>query len=418
MGNSQAAVSTSGFGTGHGDSKNRHGNADHVAVSMEIRDSGEVGFGGDGWGDCGVAGDGKLRRQVFLRLVFTKIGDIDTVRECFDASVYLEAQWREPSLDFGVANDRNAGGASSAAASDVAPSESNAATCHWHPDLYIDNSIGDLMHRRDRELSRNSSGEAFVLERHSLRGRFFERMELWHFPFDTQDITVTVCSNLPEAAVELQEMPDKPSRVFTSTFTDEQEWSLHTHVEASKTSVISDSQIGPRQRPAVQFSTRATRRATFYVVNIWFVSFILCMLALCVFGIDRQNLQGRLQLSFILLLTTVTFKFVIANHIPRVSYLTMLDKAVMHNLLFLVLLSIWHSVASLFPATHSLQANEKYAIIVFAGVYVLGICVILLQIVFGALKRKKLMDEKDLQYQMSTRNQISPFDEAENGESP
>uniref|UniRef100_A0A1I8H246 Neur_chan_LBD domain-containing protein n=1 Tax=Macrostomum lignano TaxID=282301 RepID=A0A1I8H246_9PLAT len=380
MGNSQAAVSTSGFGTGHGDSKNRHGNADHVAVSMEIRDSGEVGFGGDGWGDCGVAGDGKLRRQVFLRLVFTKIGDIDTVRECFDASVYLEAQWREPSLDFGVANDRNAGGASSAAASDVAPSESNAATCHWHPDLYIDNSIGDLMHRRDRELSRNSSGEAFVLERHSLRGRFFERMEL--------------------------------------TFTDEQEWSLHTHVEASKTSVISDSQIGPRQRPAVQFSTRATRRATFYVVNIWFVSFILCMLALCVFGIDRQNLQGRLQLSFILLLTTVTFKFVIANHIPRVSYLTMLDKAVMHNLLFLVLLSIWHSVASLFPATHSLQANEKYAIIVFAGVYVLGICVILLQIVFGALKRKKLMDEKDLQYQMSTRNQISPFDEAENGESP
>uniref|UniRef100_A0A1I8I915 Neur_chan_memb domain-containing protein n=1 Tax=Macrostomum lignano TaxID=282301 RepID=A0A1I8I915_9PLAT len=196
------------------------------------------------------------------------------------------------------------------------------------------------------------------------------------------------------------EMPDKPSRVFTSTFTDEQEWSLHTHVEASKTSVISDSQIGPRQRPAVQFSTRATRRATFYVVNIWFVSFILCMLALCVFGIDRQNLQGRLQLSFILLLTTVTFKFVIANHIPRVSYLTMLDKAVMHNLLFLVLLSIWHSVASLFPATHSLQANEKYAIIVFAGVYVLGICVILLQIVFGALRRKKLMDEKDLQYQV------------------
>uniref|UniRef100_A0A1I8F1J5 Neur_chan_LBD domain-containing protein n=1 Tax=Macrostomum lignano TaxID=282301 RepID=A0A1I8F1J5_9PLAT len=354
---------------------------------MEIRDSGEVGFGGATrlGGDCGVAGDGKLRRQVFLRLVFTKIGDIDTVRECFDASVYLEAQWREPSLDFGVANDRNAGGASSAAASDVAPSESNAATCHWHPDLYIDNSIGDLMHRRDRELSRNSSGEAFVLERHSLRGRFFERMELWHFPFDTQDITVTVCSNLPEAAVELQEMPDKPSRVFTSTFTDEQEWSLHTHVEASKTSVISDSQIGPRQRPAVQFSTRATRRATFYVVNIWFVSFILCMLALCVFGIDRQNLQGRLQLSFILLLTTVTFKFVIANHIPRVSYLTMLDKAVMHNLLFLVLLSIWHSVASLFPATHSLQANEKYAIIVFAGVYVLGICVILLQIVFGTL---------------------------------
>ena len=40
-----------------------------------------------------------LQRIVYVRVVFVKIGDIDTVKECFEANIYLEATWREPMLD-------------------------------------------------------------------------------------------------------------------------------------------------------------------------------------------------------------------------------------------------------------------------------------------------------------------------------
>ena len=37
--------------------------------------------------------------SVYVRLVFLKIGDVDTVNEQFAASLYLEYRWHEPLLD-------------------------------------------------------------------------------------------------------------------------------------------------------------------------------------------------------------------------------------------------------------------------------------------------------------------------------
>ena len=37
--------------------------------------------------------------EVSIRMVFLKLGEIDTVRENFQADVYIEAQWKEPALN-------------------------------------------------------------------------------------------------------------------------------------------------------------------------------------------------------------------------------------------------------------------------------------------------------------------------------
>ena len=50
----------------------------------------------------------------------------------------------------------------------------------------------------------------------------------------------------------------------------------------------------------------------------------ICSLAFGTFTVELELPQNRLQLSFILLLTTITFKFVVSQTLPRISYLTYL----------------------------------------------------------------------------------------------
>jgi len=36
---------------------------------------------------------------VYIQVVFIKLGEIDTVKETFSADVFIQARWREPTLD-------------------------------------------------------------------------------------------------------------------------------------------------------------------------------------------------------------------------------------------------------------------------------------------------------------------------------
>jgi len=40
-----------------------------------------------------------LQVTVYIRVVFLKIGEIDTLKENFMADAFIQARWREPALD-------------------------------------------------------------------------------------------------------------------------------------------------------------------------------------------------------------------------------------------------------------------------------------------------------------------------------
>jgi hypothetical protein len=42
---------------------------------------------------------GVRQKTVYIRVVFMKLGEIDTVKESFTADVFIQARWREPALD-------------------------------------------------------------------------------------------------------------------------------------------------------------------------------------------------------------------------------------------------------------------------------------------------------------------------------
>ena len=36
---------------------------------------------------------------MYIQVVFIKLGEIDTIKETFSADVFIQARWREPTLD-------------------------------------------------------------------------------------------------------------------------------------------------------------------------------------------------------------------------------------------------------------------------------------------------------------------------------
>jgi len=60
------------------------------------------------------------------------------------------------------------------------------------------------------------------------------------------------------------------------------------------------------------------------------VQFFICSMSFATFAVHFKKAENRLQLTFILLLTTITFKFAVNQSLPRISYLTYLVSVLFH----------------------------------------------------------------------------------------
>jgi hypothetical protein len=130
----------------------------------------------------------------------------------------------------------------------------------WSPQLYIENGIGDMKeeirhkleivertnvdninHETDKNNNNNVTNQSIssnltvkVIEMRKIRGIFYERLELYDFPMDMQELSVTLTSKLSFSEVDLVESKEEACSINTSEFLDQQEWDLFEHVKTSK----------------------------------------------------------------------------------------------------------------------------------------------------------------------------------------
>jgi len=58
---------------------------------------------------------------------------------------------------------------------------------YWNPKIYVDNTVDDPQQTVGHTVIYDvNAWEAYIVERHRLKGTFLENLELFHFPFDTQ----------------------------------------------------------------------------------------------------------------------------------------------------------------------------------------------------------------------------------------
>ncbi|VUZ51463.1 unnamed protein product, partial [Hymenolepis diminuta] len=95
---------------------------------------------------------------VEVRVVFLKIGEIDTLKEFYQADAFLQTKWREPKLD------------------SKPPEELGTVDLerYWNPLCYIDNILSETKEVQWLSTTVGQGGEVYIIERRRIKGVFLE----------------------------------------------------------------------------------------------------------------------------------------------------------------------------------------------------------------------------------------------------
>ncbi len=167
-------------------------------------------------------------------------------------------------------------------------------------------------------------------------------------------------------------------------FSDQQKWTLHNYVHcenhASYDIEVFDSTEdlygeNKKKSPKISATCYATRHPQYYFWNAFFLIFIITIMSFSVFSIDYKMAQTRLQGVFTLVLTSISFRWVVNRSLPTVSYLTSLDAYAIANIVLLCLKAFAHaSLNVLFENPEQAKlANLLYFTIFFAIFIIINI---------------------------------------------
>jgi hypothetical protein len=102
--------------------------------------------------------------------------------------------------------------------------------------------------------------------------------------------------------------------------------------------------------------------------------FLITVLGFVPFAFDPNSPQFRCQVTGLLLLTSVNFRWIVTQRLPSVAYLTSLDKYAIGSLLCLVIFCCWHSIigSTVITSDNSLKKSiDTYVLYGAASYYVL-----------------------------------------------
>jgi len=189
-----------------------------------------------------------------------------------------------------------------------------------------------------------------------------EEMELERFPFDRQYLTLRICIRTKEFRC-LSEPPDHvPNRLNMRTMA----------VYTCSPSIAGWSSMPPvvgfckaagqSDDLRITVSLRVERQYSYWLYNIVLAIFLIVGLAPIAFCIPPDAISDRMGVILTLLLTLVTFKFIIASETPKTSTITLLDKYILLGYFMLLLVVIQTMVLLLFPEEKWISINRNSAL--------------------------------------------------------
>lgn len=167
-------------------------------------------------------------------------------------------------------------------------------------------------------------------------GVFMEDMELAGFPFDTQDLTVHLRANKTT-----QEEIWGPSCSDTNTlFTMPLKYLVMDEWEM-KGAVVEFGQTDPAESKSgsvystMKICLKIQRRWASYFYRIFVILALINFASLYCFSISPDEVADRGAHIFTIFLTAVAFQFVIQSELPKLPYLTALDKYILLSYFFI-----------------------------------------------------------------------------------
>ncbi|CAF0923982.1 unnamed protein product [Adineta steineri] len=361
-------------------------------------------------------------QTVYVRLMFSRIGEIDTLNEKYQAQASIEARWQVeidkllPDLSPEDQTRLTAG---------KSVSLLKYAASHWTPQLYIENAIGDLKEQiRYTAKKYRQDNQVYVCEHRDIKGAFWEKLELHHFPSDVQDLSVSVGSMLYNDRVLLAPDPHNGSGVNLEAFVDQQEWQLYAYVDSTQRfidefdlhSAANDeddeaSSSEDRKRSIITITCHAARRSHYFYWNGYSLIFFIMLSSYTLFLIPPHQMANRIQSGCTLLLTSITFRWTVNRSLPTISYLTSLDIYGILGIVYLVINVIWHAAIGglLFENVPGFVSKpdlklvkiDRIAFCVSFAIFVIAHILLLIWLYCVPLKHRRDMQKRDDQLKLA-----------------
>ena len=243
-----------------------------------------------------VAGDGATEIRVGTYLI--DIPRIDDADQSFVADIFMRYEWNDPRL----ANDG------------VAPCTVRAAQI-WIPNVWIVNQrsvqrqMGDVAEVRP-------DGTVRYIQR--VYGTYSQPLDLTHFPFDNQELIVTLVARFNPENLKL--------------VMDEQLFAVAEQLSNPNWSIgIPDAETGEYQMTPGRSITQlkilfaAERHSGYYVWKLIVPLTIVVFMSWAVFWVSPENTAPRIALAGTSMLTLIAFRLAITSSLPPIPYLTDFD---------------------------------------------------------------------------------------------
>jgi len=251
---------------------------------------------------------------VEISLVLHGINEIDDERETVEFTGVLITTWRDPRIAF----DPAAAGAEEKVYQ--GGYQFNEVATGWYPQVVLVNESG-LFDSSGVVLRVRPDGTSQLLQ--TVNAIAEVELDMTRFPFDRQrfDLVFQVLDAPPDEVL----LRPMPGTAHAPDLDDNiPQWSI-TDVTQTVRERFAPYVLGDGASPELVVSVHAERKSFFVRRLIVLPLVVIVMLSFSVFWMDRSSLGDRISVSFIGILTAVTYQLVLSDSLPRISYFTLMQ---------------------------------------------------------------------------------------------
>lgn len=270
--------------------------------------------------------------KVYVGLFLIDLVSIDDVHQAFTADFYVVARWSDPRL--AITNPSKSQMVRNFDVEDI-----------WHPRTYIINQR-KLSKLIDEYFRVDPGGNVLYVQR--FIGELSAVLDLKNFPFDEQHLSIQMVSfgySPEEIEFVLDEQRIGRREQFSLVG-----WSAGAGNAEVTTEYL---RVQDRHLARMNFLIDVKRQEIFYIVKALIPLFLIIFMAWAVFFIDPSVIGPQIGIP-----TSSVFALILFNHrisalLPRVSYLTRLDRFILFSII-LVFITLGEAVL-----TATLAHKEK-----------------------------------------------------------
>ncbi|MFC1944685.1 hypothetical protein ACFLX5_04265 [Chloroflexota bacterium] len=275
--------------------------------------------------------------EVNIYIGVIDIPHIDEPGETYDLDAYLTLVWEDPAAYDYIKEKMGIPEGTTYMSLSKDGAHEQIEDSGWLNIIQFTNQVGDR-HILNASLRILPTGEVTYDERFqaTLSSKFY----LKSYPFDSQKLHIEIETfnldiNDVLFAASQETITFYKSPKYVDADFELEEWFINPQIDVYVGEYTSN--MTGRTYSYVSIDILANRKTGFHIWKIFLPLILILAVSWSVFWIARENVSSRLSISSIGFLSAISFNFFVSSSLPKISYLTFMDRFIAGVFLFMAL---------------------------------------------------------------------------------